>query len=177
MVRGFTLATLLIIGSSTLFGQLLPDRLDGLPAHVHPSAGMIDGSKNPEKIPDSTAYRLVLITVAEVLNPTEEQKNRQLSFLKTAGLADNDIQAAIPVLARFKTQYADLINQYNKSVVEANKAGETPDLATFLRQRDELVQSTRDALGHAVSLNGMLNFHAHVQREKSRMSIVAKEGQ
>jgi hypothetical protein len=140
-------------------------------------AGMIDGSKNPEQIADSTAYRLFLLTVAETSSPTDERKARQLAFLKQAGLDDNDTKAAIPILANFKAQYADLIKQYNQSVDAANKNGTAPDIVTFLRQRDQLVQSTRDALNQGVSLNGMLNVHAHVQRQKSKMKIAAKEGQ
>jgi hypothetical protein len=184
MIRSLLFATLVLMGTSRMFAQLLPDRLDGGPPHPHSvaamsqlPAGMIDGSKNPEQIADSTAYRLFLRTVAETSNPTPERKARQLSFLKQAGLDDNDTKAAVPVLARFKAQYDDLIKQYNQSVDEANKNGTAPDITTFLSQRDELVQSTRDALNQAVSSSGMLNFHAHVQRQKSGMKVAAKEGQ
>jgi hypothetical protein len=112
-----------------------------------------------------------------VSNPSEERKARQLSFLRTAGLGDSDIQAVVPVLAKFKSQYAYLIERYNRSVVIAKARGATPDVATFLRKREELVQSTRNALGTVLSTNGMTSFHAHVQREKTRMKVVAKEGQ
>jgi hypothetical protein len=184
MLRQLLLIVLALFGTSRVFAQLLPDRLDNGLTHVHsaPAAGqlptgMIDGSQHPEQIADSTAYRLFLLTVSESSSPTAERKSRQLAFLKLAGLDDNDVQAAIPVLAKFKAQYTDLIKQYNQSVDEANKNGTSPDIKTFLSQRDALVQSTRDALSQAVSANGMLNVHAHLQRQKSRMKVPAQEGQ
>jgi hypothetical protein len=186
--RLFVLLTLLFVGISTMFGQqLLPDPLDppsGLPAHVlsthvvgRLAAGVIDGSQNPQQIPDSTAYRLVLINVSEGPNPTEEQKARQLAFLRASGLDNNDIEAALPVLAKFKSEYSDLISRYNESVAASNASGRSPNVTAFLYQRDTLVQSTRDALGVALSADGMTSLHAHVQHEKTKMKVVAKEGQ
>jgi len=54
--------------------------------------------------------------------------------------------------------------------------GIAPDLAAFLQRRDSLVQFTGDALASALSHAGMDRFHAHVQREKSKMKV-AKEVQ
>ncbi len=41
--------------------------------HQHPMSppNLIDGSKNPELVPDSTAYRLYLISVSIPANSTE----------------------------------------------------------------------------------------------------------
>ena len=145
--------------------------------HVHSTdAGLIDGAQHPELIPDSTAYRLFLITVSEKPNPTSKEAERQLAFLTAAGLDRDDIEAAIPILATFKAQYTDLIAGYNKAVASANATGIAPDLATFLQRRDSLVQSTRDALASALTHAGMDLVHAHVQREKRKMKV-AKETQ
>ena len=148
--------------------------------HVHESTmentrAVIKGSQHPELISDSTAYRLVLLTVSEMPNPTEDQKTRQRAFLAAIPLSEGDLQAIIPVLTDFKVEYTDLVKRYNKSVETANESGLTPDLATFLRERDLLVESTRYTLSSALSASGMESFHAHVQREKTKMTVALKE--
>ncbi len=137
---------------------------------------MIDGAQTPDLIPDLTAYLLVLTNISEE-NPTSEQADRQLAFLRTAGLDGEDIEAALPLLATFKSQFADLIASYNKSVDAANALGVAPDLNTFLRQRDALVQSTLDALSVALTPDALSRFRAYVKSEKAKMKVPAKEVQ
>lgn len=137
--------------------------------------GIIDGTKHPELVPDSAAYRLYLLTVAKPADATNAERARQRVILKWSGLGDQDIPYAVAVLADFRAQYDDLIKQYNDSVVQADKVGEQPDLATFLSQRDALVQSVRDRLKLDMSPASMTRLNAHVQFEK-RFMKVAKEG-
>jgi len=117
MVRPIVLSVLLCASSAVIFAQH-EHQLS------HPQA-VIDGSRHPDLIPDSTAYRLVLITVSELPNPTDEQTIRQRSYLKDIGLSVADSQA-VPVLAAFKVQYTGLCNEYNASVDEGNKTGAPP---------------------------------------------------
>ena len=106
MIRVIVLAGLLVTLIPTLNGQLLPNNLEDPPMPgMHHRQDVIDGAKTPDLIPDSTAYRLFLITVSEVSNPTSEQLSRQIAFLKTAGLDEDDINSAIPILAKFKSEY------------------------------------------------------------------------
>ena len=135
---------------------------------------MIDGAKHPELIPDSIAYRLFFLTVAEPADATTEQRARQRAWLRTAGLKDEHVQSAAAALETFKSQYDELVARYNESVRVANEAGANPDSATFLSQQDELVESTREALRAAISPEVMERFDAHVQREKRNMRM-AKE--
>jgi hypothetical protein len=140
-------------------------------SHQHATAApdLIDGSKNPELIPDSTAYRLFFLGVSEMPSPSLAETTRQRAHLTRAGLKENDLQAAAPVLASFKTQYAALIAQYNESADV--KAGSQAGLALFLSKREALVQATRDELRTALSPKGMASFHAHVIAEKVNMKV------
>lgn len=140
--RFLSFVILSLVWAFPVFAQL-PDNLDSLdgpnrrvPMHMHSSiaGNFIDGSQHPELIPDSIAYRLFLTVVAEPPNASEERKPRQKAFLRSAGLDDNDIQAAIPVLATFKVKYRDLIETYNQSVVTANARHVAPDLGRFRQQ-------------------------------------------
>jgi hypothetical protein len=183
LIRLFALALVSFVCAPAMFAQILSDRLDDTPARVHRDhdgrsfrAGIIDGAKHAEQIPDSAAYRLFFIAVSEVPSPTEKQQARQLAFLRGTGLDESDVLTAIPLLAIFKVQYASLISRYNQAVAAANANATTADVATFLRQRDELVQSTREALRTNLTPDGMARLHEHVQREKTRMKVASKEG-
>lgn len=138
--------------------------------------GLIDGSKNPELIPDSTAYRLFLLTVAVPLDASPAELKRQYALLRWSGLDENDIQPAVEILSEFRSQYDQLVKQYNESAAEADKAGGAPDLQTFLYQRDALVKYMCERLKLNLTATGMARLDAHVQQEKRGMKV-AKEVQ
>ena len=140
-------------------------------------ADMIDGAQHPELIPDSDAYRLYLVAVSEMPNPTAEQRNRQLAHLGKIGLADNDHQSLVAVLSAFNVQYAGLIARYNASAEAALRVGATADIKSFLVERDDLVQGTRDRLRNLLTPQGMARLDARVQNEKTKMRVAAKERQ
>lgn len=173
MFRSITLA-IVFLYCATAFAQLPKDKLEGMSStHMHSNAAndMIDGAQHPELIPDVVAYRLFLLGISEPPNTPEERKPRQLAFLKSAGLDDSDINEAIPVLARFKLDYKQLIDQYNQTVVEANAKHSSPDLEGLIVRRDELVRSTRDALKRAISPEGMTQFDEQVQLQKRNIKM------
>jgi hypothetical protein len=140
--------------------------------HTHSaplSDQVIDGATHPELIPDSTAYRLVFIVIGEPPNPAPQRTVLQTARLNAAGLTGNDAQAAIGILATFKTKYADLVTSYNQAVMGAQQAGAAPDLPAFLASRDALVQSARDALMSVLTPQGAASLDSYVQHEKQRM--------
>ena len=95
-------------------------------AHSAPSVAMIDGSKNPELIPDSTAYRLFFVSVADGTNPSEDEIARHRAHLSRLGLKDVDEQSLAQVLKTFKTQYGDLIANYNGLADTTFRQGQPP---------------------------------------------------
>jgi hypothetical protein len=140
-------------------------------------AEMIDGSVHPELIPDLTAYRLYLVAISEMPNPTDEQNKRQLAHLGKIGFGTSDLKSAITVFTDFKVQYTALIANYNASTEAALRVGATTDVKAFLAQRDELVQVTRDKLKALITPEGMARMDKQVQSEKKQMRVSAKEGQ
>lgn len=147
-------------------GQVLAANGQSMAAPV-----IIDGTKHPELVPDSAAYRLYFLTVAVPADASDVEHRRQRAFLKMAGIGDEDLPYAISVLADFRSRYDDLVKQYNDSVAQADKVGQTPDSATFLLQRDALVQSVRDMLKLDISPASMAHLDAHMQREKRFMKV------
>lgn len=139
--------------------------------------GMIDGSKTPDLIQDSTAYRLWLVVVSEPPGASEEKKRRQSAQLKMLSLTDVDRQTLEFSLADFKSQYLALIEEYNQEARQALASNSLPDLTGFLLRRSTLVQSTRDRLNLYLSKEGLSRVDAHVKAEKRHMKVAKKEGQ
>jgi hypothetical protein len=157
-----------------------------MPDMNHSQTKMISGKDHPELIPDLTAYRLFFIANGELPNPSEVRKARQEAFLGKIGadgadhkaLVQTDHQALVQTLDDFKVKFTAMVDEYNARVEAAVKTGGSlPDQEEFLKQRDRLVQLTRDRLKLDLSADGMSKLDAHVQHEKSRMQIAAKEGQ
>ena len=146
--------------------------------HHHPDAVIIDGAKNPELIPDSDAFRLWLLSVSELPNPSEQARVRQSSHLAKIQLADaSDLAQLVTVLTEFKSQYTTLVNRYNTSATAALARGEQPNQKLFLQQRDDLVLAARAAISSRLTATGSAQVNFHVKNEKSHMKLaVAKEG-
>jgi hypothetical protein len=139
------------------------------------TSGVIDGSQHPEQIPDATAYRLVLANISELPNPTADRQARQHAFLDRIGFNDDEAQTVVPILTAFKMHYNELIDEYNKSVVQANASGTQPNLKAFLEQVATLVKSTRGEILTALGSSATSRFDTYVQNEKRRMKVAAQE--
>jgi hypothetical protein len=137
----------------------------------HESApDIIDGAKTPNLIPDLTAWRLWLIAVtAEDKTKPEIATNRRQTFLRVAGVVDDDMVIADEILARFKTDYASLIENYN------NHMSTTP-IEEFRAQRDALVQATQTALSGQLAPRSAKSLKTFILGEKAKMKV-AKEAQ
>ena len=134
--------------------------------HNHPAVTIIDGSRNPDLIPDIVAYRLYLLTVAHMQPALQEAQ------LKSAGLSPSEIPAAAKVLSDFKTSFDALSKAHNDAVMAAaNASGPRPDSHLFALQCDALVNSAVSALQSVLTANGMQAFRTHVTAEKKRMKL------
>jgi len=136
---------------------------------------MIDGAVHPEMIPDATAYRLYLVMVSRPDSSTDQHKKRQEAQLGKIGLQDGDHKALAAILSNFNSEYQNLIQTFNQKATAEWARGERPDLESLRLQRDQLVQSTHDAVKTALTAKGWALLDAHVQNEKKHMKMSAKE--
>ncbi len=143
----------------------------------HANFSVVDGSVNPELIPDNTAYRLYFVMTSRPTTPTDSQKYHQHLQLAKVRLTDADEQVAVNILATFYTQYQSLIATYNATATAALARGEEPNVNALRSQRDQLVQSTHDTLQNALSSTGWSLLDAFVQHEKTKMKIDISGGQ
>jgi hypothetical protein len=136
---------------------------------------MIEGKDHPERIPDLTAYRLYLITLAKPSTATEAEKRGQAAHLRRMGLSDPDNQALVTVMASFRERYMKLIEDFNKQAEAANAKGQNIDHVQLLRDRDTLVQTTRDTLKSVLTPDGFGRMDSHIRAEKRAMTITVEE--
>ena len=136
------------------------------PQHQHPPIDVIDGEKNPELIPDTTAFRLWLVTVSLVPNATAQDREFQEAHLATLRLTPLDHLALLPILTDFKIQYLNLIARFNDA---AQKGVQNTKL--FQAQTDDLVQSTRATIARQLSAVGAANIEGYVQGEKRKIKL------
>lgn len=134
-------------------------------AHQQAQTQIIDGSKTPQMIPDSVAYRLYFITVAS------QAPAVQRAQLAAAGLSPDEIHAASKILAEFKSRWESLTKSYNQSVDASEAIGIAPDWSGFDLKSDRLVANTRDDLRRVLSATGVQSLDAHVEREKKNMKM------
>lgn len=147
--------------------------------HTIAATTVIDGSKNPELISDSTAYRMWLLTVSVPSNPSEQEINAQKAHLAKLHLtSDVDYLVLQPILAEFKSRYVSLVNHFNESAKAALARGTQPDQTLFLQQRDDLIQATQAAISLRLSPESTSRIDKVVQDHKKSIRIhTAKEGQ
>lgn len=162
--------TVLIVCSSTLMTAQ-----SSSPTHNHTPSQVIDGAVHPELIPDSTAYRLYFVMVSKPPSPTDEQMRRQSAQLAKVGLTESDKKTATAILAGFYSQYHALLANYNEQATAAWTKGEKIDQTAFLLQRDQLVQSTHDAMMNTLTQGGWARLDGYVQNEKRKMKIHSQE--
>jgi hypothetical protein len=156
-----------------LTAQTLPP--DGSAPSTHPhvgiNVGVIDGSTHPELIPDLTAYRLVFVSMADSADNSSADKMGHKAHIGKMQFKNADQQSFVTLMQTFRTQYDDLVQKYNQEAKAALEAGSTPDVSSFLKRRDALVQGILDRLKLALSAEGLSRLDAFVSSEKQHMKI------
>jgi hypothetical protein len=123
--------------------------------------GFVDGSKNPDLIPDYASYRLVLIHLSAILNSTDVRAaSRKSVVFGQIGLSSADSQVLTSFVSTFSASYAQWQSQ----------AGIVPSTAADEAARS-LVLATRDALIKALTADGVQKLVLYVQAEKTHMVV------
>lgn len=143
--------------------------------HVHvmsvpgaPPGGLpvlVDGSKNPEKIPDTLAYQHFFAAVAAHPTPTAYEQGRQSTQLGPLQLTAADRATLITALAGFQTQL--------DSIASAVLVAATPDQLTSLQaQKVALAAATLASLRQTLTPDGASRLDHHIQtRVKAHIVI------
>src|SRR5690242_4560836 len=97
----------LIMGKTIVFWALcLALTASAVAQHQHEGMSpteTIDGSKNPELVPDLTAYRLYFLAATSPANAPAEEAGRRWNHIRALGLNFSDSQAIGSALADFRS--------------------------------------------------------------------------
>lgn len=137
--------------------------------------GTIDGSKNPELIPDEVAYRVLMIAVAEPEDAAEEQKARARAKMHAAHLNDADLDLFLSTANRFVSQVdaiaARAENVRGTIAVIHPDSIEGHQLSQLAREQDLTLINAIGGLRANLSIVGAEKLQAHVQNIKRKITI------
>jgi hypothetical protein len=128
--------------------------------------GGINGALTPQLIPDSTAYRMFFLAIAEPANAKPDRLARQQAMLSRLRLSPSDLAAIFSTLANFHSQAQALGLTAGATSVAA---GTNP--AVYNAQCDSVVDAAHEALRSSLSVAGFARLEAYVQSEKRHMII------
>lgn len=123
------------------------------------AAPYVDGTTNPTAIPDSVAFRLVLLLMSYPEN--------QLAHVSLIQLNADDQAVFLGIMNQFHTEYEAARTTYNAAVA----AGITTeaDRQNWHAQRDNIVGTYRQVIAAQLSGPGTAKFNQFVQNEKRKM--------
>lgn len=138
--------------------------------------GTIDGSKNPELIPDEVAFRMLFLAVAEPESATEQQKARARAKIASAGLSDQDTAAFLTLLAEFHKKMSSVLAQ-NEEIRVRNPfpspyGTDWPQGVQLRKQMEQNVADTLAALPARLSAEGMTKLRTHLENVKRGMKRI-----
>ena len=146
---------------------ILANLLIGVPLYAQSPdlpPGIIDGAKSPELIPDSTAFRLVFLSLRAPESPSATDLKMQSSRLKRVGLSDDDAVAAKNIINDFGTAYDDWHRKFSH-------VSSSVDVSNARSEREAIVQETLGSIMKQLSPVGAARLAQYVQAAKVRMVI------
>lgn len=163
------------------------------PAPPPPPPGeVIDGSRNPERIPDHVAYSLVFRVIAD--RPGDAEKRSIRAYINQLGVggkkcrtcakgagpvrdddSDPDVEAMVAAAEEYHRQVS-VLDQQAKAIKDATWQNPTPEalssLAELRRQKIALVNSVVAALEQKLGPDAANNLRLHVnERVKRRTKL------
>ncbi len=134
-------------------------------AHSSSLSVVVDGSKDPELIPDDLAYRHFLLALAEHGTPTTEEARRREARLNPVGLSVSDHDELIDQLHGVREEL-DSIQMSRQSGFASQTLTESARTALFtsLRSREQiLLDNAVASLRANLSSQGMAQLDAYVR--------------
>lgn len=143
------------------------------------NATRIDGRRHPELIPDTAAFRAVLLLHSHFEMPEVAQRSEQFHAKVSLNAADHTTYDQ--VLRKFRQEYESLLRAH-ESFIDANiSSASITDLqeeANDTRQAlSGLVEATRAQLATRLSANGFAKLDDFVQTEKTHMVVGVRGAQ
>jgi len=124
-----------------------------------PALAQVDGSKNPERIPQNAALSLFLRTFAEPVSIHTDNFN---GMVRKIGLSQPDRDALVAIMEQFATQHDN---------IEMAQGDRPKDDMPYWNSVISLTGNTAATINKSLSAAGQLRFWNFIEREKAGMSI------
>lgn len=153
--------------------QAAQQNATGMMPNMTAPVSTIDGSRNPELIPDSEAYKLLFLSLSLEPSKPDDQVDaaRRLAFVKQTGISDAEVAKVLTIMDEFRSQYETLTANYNAAATADAAKGIIEDLTHYGEDVDGLVSMTRLSLQGALQTDSLSKFQSHVQRLKRHIRM------
>jgi hypothetical protein len=129
----------------------------------------VDGSKNPESIPDDVAYRHFLLAIAIHENPSQDELLRRSTLVARVGLSKADHDAFVSALGSLREEL-DAVDQARTSLTAASPISAFEEVQM---QERRLLDDAVARLRGVLSTEGRMKFDDHIrQYVKKRIKIL-----
>jgi hypothetical protein len=129
-------------------------------------ATMIDGSKQPELIPDEVAWRMLLLSTEESGTSPIRSIAIQNAKLQQAGITGPDLNAIKPQLNRFHSNRVAVDTALQDQSISAELR------VSLMQQREALFRDTQMAMEKSLSKEGLKGLQEYIQTIKRNITIV-----
>jgi hypothetical protein len=126
--------------------------------------GFVDGSKTPNLIPDTAAYRLVFLSLTVPPSANSAALSKQSALIAQIGLSEADTTTMKSTMAAFA-------GDYSAWQTNAKAAGSTATPAQLSSQVTALVQQYQSVVVATLSTDGAAKVAQFVQSANSRMVV------
>ena len=134
----------------------------------------IDGSKNPELIPDRAALRSLLLAISVPPNPDQEETARLRMRVGRMNLDESDIGVLVQELGRFHGLVTAQRARIDQSRATAKLVSNPAALRWFMDEDNELNTLAEDAydnLLRELSAEGSTKLREHLDYVKTKIKI------
>ena len=166
-------------GAARAAGEPYKQALEAAPQDAAQHAGhltpnqelpvVVDGARNPERIPDWMAYRHFIRLNSLPGDAPPDAHARRDALLRRVGLSPGD-RAALVRVFRGKKEALDAISQRRARLTESSKAAESRRRGLRLDEKHVFDTAQQEALG-ALSPEGAQQLARHIQDMKKSIVI------
>jgi hypothetical protein len=140
-----------------------------LPAAPQDPPGTIDGAKNPELIPDHTAYALLFNFFA---SRDESERGKLAAYCRQNLLGEENLNGLLTA-ARFYQQQVAALDAQAQAIRDAEPlSSAAPKLASLQARRDAVVAKVMEKLPQFVGPRGAAALRSHMERVKAHIKII-----
>lgn len=155
-----------VVGAATLSGGSQSGSVRGASLSI-----TVNGEQNPERIPDSLAFRHFILATAKRVDASPEQVDRRESLIREIGFSKEDHDSFVKALAGVREQLDQIASERRRW-----QGNQTPAAIVSLRelkqQETSVVENATHRLETVFSWEGTTQLLAYVREHVKRRIVI-----